>query len=323
MDGSSSSASSEENKTDNIVLLESDDHQDRRKMPPPPPLLSSASSSQQQQQPTPKSLFRSKSTSIKRPSTEASTSYSSERTSAQGNDLALDSENAGAKGSLFSIISQSFKSFNATATATSQFSAGDGEEEQEDEEALSLPKSTGTFGRRRSSSSPRRRSTVDQGSSSSSPSSTTTADTSPPLLFTDQLLDESDPNINAFPAMDSAQRQSKIEEASSLSSSSMMPPTTSSSSQNTSTGSATSSSLSSSGPQLQRAPRKKVPLDPGHSPIDWARLTTSGGNIAGVEQLRRYSPSELAEHNKKADCWIAFQGKVYNCTHYLKFHPGK
>ena len=30
----------------------------------------------------------------------------------------------------------------------------------------------------------------------------------------------------------------------------------------------------------------------------------------------------LKEHNKKDDAWSAFNGKVYNITAYLPFHPG-
>jgi len=30
----------------------------------------------------------------------------------------------------------------------------------------------------------------------------------------------------------------------------------------------------------------------------------------------------LKQHNKPTDAWSAFNGKVYNLTPYLKFHPG-
>jgi cytochrome b involved in lipid metabolism len=36
----------------------------------------------------------------------------------------------------------------------------------------------------------------------------------------------------------------------------------------------------------------------------------------------RVTPDELAKHNKKEDCWTVFNGKVYNVTAYLRFHPG-
>lgn len=42
----------------------------------------------------------------------------------------------------------------------------------------------------------------------------------------------------------------------------------------------------------------------------------------GVDTLARISVSELKQHNKKDDAWSAFNGKVYNMTHYLPYHPG-
>lgn len=36
----------------------------------------------------------------------------------------------------------------------------------------------------------------------------------------------------------------------------------------------------------------------------------------------RVTPSMLKLHNKKNDAWIALQGKVYNMTDYLSYHPG-
>jgi cytochrome b involved in lipid metabolism len=36
----------------------------------------------------------------------------------------------------------------------------------------------------------------------------------------------------------------------------------------------------------------------------------------------RIPPSVLKTHNKRDDAWAAFNGKVYNITPYLPFHPG-
>ncbi|RKP01812.1 hypothetical protein CXG81DRAFT_4954, partial [Caulochytrium protostelioides] len=69
-------------------------------------------------------------------------------------------------------------------------------------------------------------------------------------------------------------------------------------------------------------PRRKTPLAPGHSPLDWAALTRSGANLAGVARLRRIKPSELAAHRTRDDAWLALGGRVYNVTAYLPFHPG-
>ncbi|TFY80203.1 hypothetical protein EWM64_g3808 [Hericium alpestre] len=69
--------------------------------------------------------------------------------------------------------------------------------------------------------------------------------------------------------------------------------------------------------------RGKVALAPGHSPLDWASLKSSGTDLrGGVEQLMKIPPSVLKQHNKRDDAWSAFNGKVYNITPYLAFHPG-
>eukprot|EP01117_Protostelium_nocturnum_P007783 TRINITY_DN2784_c0_g2_i1.p1 TRINITY_DN2784_c0_g2~~TRINITY_DN2784_c0_g2_i1.p1 ORF type:complete len:333 (+),score=107.75 TRINITY_DN2784_c0_g2_i1:108-1001(+) len=69
--------------------------------------------------------------------------------------------------------------------------------------------------------------------------------------------------------------------------------------------------------------RNKVALEPGHSPLDWAKLTMSGKDLSGTGgRLLRVTPEELAKHNKKDDLWMMIRGKVYNCTAYVKFHPG-
>ena len=68
--------------------------------------------------------------------------------------------------------------------------------------------------------------------------------------------------------------------------------------------------------------REKVALAPGFGPLDWAALKSSGSDLRGVDSLLRVTPSMLKEHNKKDDAWSAFNGKVYNITHYLPYHPG-
>lgn len=82
-------------------------------------------------------------------------------------------------------------------------------------------------------------------------------------------------------------------------------------------------------------------LEPGHSPLDWARLKSSGKDLRvrrsfiielrhvthltclqGVTQLGRYTLEDIKQHKTEDDAWTAIQGKVYNITPYLKFHPG-
>ncbi|PUU72776.1 hypothetical protein B9Z19DRAFT_1104241 [Tuber borchii] len=60
--------------------------------------------------------------------------------------------------------------------------------------------------------------------------------------------------------------------------------------------------------------RKKVVLEPGHSPLDWARLQRSGVDLRGLPHSDLIKPP--------ADIWTALNGQVYNITAYLPFHPG-
>lgn len=46
-------------------------------------------------------------------------------------------------------------------------------------------------------------------------------------------------------------------------------------------------------------------------------------HIVGGHGLRRdIQMDEVKQHNKPDDAWMVLQGKVYNITPYLKFHPG-
>ncbi|KAM3582463.1 hypothetical protein VKS41_005107 [Umbelopsis sp. WA50703] len=73
-------------------------------------------------------------------------------------------------------------------------------------------------------------------------------------------------------------------------------------------------------PQPKR--RQKVILEPGHSPLDWARLKSSGKDLRGVAELKRYTLEEVREHRAQDDAWTVLNGKVYNMSAYVKFHPG-
>ncbi|XP_029033088.1 cytochrome b5 reductase 4 isoform X1 [Osmia bicornis bicornis] len=70
-------------------------------------------------------------------------------------------------------------------------------------------------------------------------------------------------------------------------------------------------------------PRNKTALAPGHSLMDWIRLGNSGVDLTGVGGVPRVvTLSELANHNKQNDAWIAIRGIVFNVTRYMDFHPG-
>ncbi|KAM5531797.1 hypothetical protein V8D89_014567 [Ganoderma adspersum] len=75
-------------------------------------------------------------------------------------------------------------------------------------------------------------------------------------------------------------------------------------------------------PPTNPSKRSKVALAPGHGPLDWANLKKSGQNLRGTDTLLRVTPSMLKEHRTRDDAWSTFNGKVYNLTYYLPYHPG-
>ncbi|PHH72217.1 hypothetical protein CDD80_4673 [Ophiocordyceps camponoti-rufipedis] len=79
--------------------------------------------------------------------------------------------------------------------------------------------------------------------------------------------------------------------------------------------------------QSPRSSSRKVLLEPGHSPLDWARLSGPGADLRGLPSgtpLLRVSSSELRAHTGRRgkDAWMALDGKVYNVSSYARFHPG-
>lgn len=91
-----------------------------------------------------------------------------------------------------------------------------------------------------------------------------------------------------------------------------------------------SDSKNSLGIAPQRRLREKVVLQPGHSPLDWATLTSKTPRhvLRGVgpevppPAFVSIPKSELRKHDKKDDCWMVINGKVFNVTPYINFHPG-
>ncbi|KAI1099686.1 hypothetical protein F4804DRAFT_74483 [Jackrogersella minutella] len=75
-------------------------------------------------------------------------------------------------------------------------------------------------------------------------------------------------------------------------------------------------------------PSRKVTLEPGRSPLDWARLANNPSsdlrNIGPAPGYLRVTPSLLKRYTgrKGKDAWTALGGRVYNITPYLPFHPG-
>ncbi|KAF8071795.1 cytochrome b5 [Lyophyllum atratum] len=151
------------------------------------------------------------------------------------------------------------------------------------------------------------------------------------LEGSDTATEGDDDSPPAFPSLLSAQRLQSVPKI--LTDSQRMPPpplphlAQRTPGVNPSTRSAdVSSSLSvlstTTRPAKPSKKRDKVALAPGHSPLDWAMLKTSGTDLRGIDTLMRIPPSVLKKHNKRDDAWSAFYGKVYNITPYLAFHPG-
>jgi cytochrome b involved in lipid metabolism len=75
-------------------------------------------------------------------------------------------------------------------------------------------------------------------------------------------------------------------------------------------------------------PRLKVGLTPGHSPLDWAKLSEApNANLRGLPADTPYlkvTPSQLRHYTgrKGKDAWTVLGGKVYNIMPYLPYHPG-
>jgi cytochrome b involved in lipid metabolism len=106
------------------------------------------------------------------------------------------------------------------------------------------------------------------------------------------------------------------------------PPSAAASLRAPSTAPASSGLTASTLAPSQQRPSRKVILEPGHSPLDWAALASNPQNNlrgAGLPAgLIRVTPSMLKAHHgrKGVDAWTSYNGKVYNITRYLPFHPG-
>ncbi|KAH9945117.1 cytochrome b5 [Epithele typhae] len=151
---------------------------------------------------------------------------------------------------------------------------------------------------------------------------------------TDTIHEDDDDSPPAFPALNSAQRATLNTTNTGglpriLTDAQLMPPPpppSLASRRRVASASPSSSSLlvpmATTTAPTQSAKRAKVALAPGHGPLDWANLKKSGQNLRGTDELLRVTPSMLKEHRSKDDAWTAINGKVYNMTAYLPYHPG-
>ncbi|WQF87706.1 Putative cytochrome b5-like heme/steroid binding domain, cytochrome b5, heme-binding protein [Colletotrichum destructivum] len=119
------------------------------------------------------------------------------------------------------------------------------------------------------------------------------------------------PRLAAFPALNSPQRArgpvpNRAPPSSSSLGSSLAPPPT----------------HSAKAPK----PTRKVILTPGHSPLDWARISGPNADLRNLPADTPYlkvTPSTLKKMTgrKGKDAWMALGGRVYNITPYLPYHP--
>ncbi|KAG7128521.1 Cytochrome b5 reductase 4 like protein [Verticillium longisporum] len=94
-------------------------------------------------------------------------------------------------------------------------------------------------------------------------------------------------------------------------------------------GPAPSSSLAPPPTHSQAPPKpsRKVLLTPGHSPLDWARISGPACDLRNLPANTPYlkvTPSMLKRQTgrKGKDAWMALGGRVYNVTPYAAYHPG-
>ncbi|PHH66258.1 hypothetical protein CDD81_7851 [Ophiocordyceps australis] len=76
-----------------------------------------------------------------------------------------------------------------------------------------------------------------------------------------------------------------------------------------------------------KRPSRKITLEPGRSPLDWARISGPSADLRGLPPETPYlriPPSLLKKHNgrKGADAWMVLSGRVYNVSPYADYHPG-
>lgn len=94
-------------------------------------------------------------------------------------------------------------------------------------------------------------------------------------------------------------------------------------------GSLIPGSMNRVNPSSASRERQKIALEPGHSPLDWANLnSTQKTKLRGLPpntpppQYVKVTKNELKQHNKLDDAWTCINGKVFNITPYIYFHPG-
>eukprot|EP00268_Persea_americana_P025158 TRINITY_DN24509_c0_g1_i5.p1 TRINITY_DN24509_c0_g1~~TRINITY_DN24509_c0_g1_i5.p1 ORF type:complete len:225 (-),score=37.87 TRINITY_DN24509_c0_g1_i5:223-897(-) len=71
--------------------------------------------------------------------------------------------------------------------------------------------------------------------------------------------------------------------------------------------------------------RQKVPFEKGFSQMDWLKVTRTHSDLAGLRgwsNRRIISLDEVKQHKTGDSIWTVLNGRIYNISPYLKFHPG-
>jgi cytochrome-b5 reductase len=63
----------------------------------------------------------------------------------------------------------------------------------------------------------------------------------------------------------------------------------------------------------------KVPFEKGFSQMDWITLCRRKGRTA---RPRDVTMAEVSQHSTESDGWTVIDGKVYELSPYMKYHPG-
>lgn len=72
------------------------------------------------------------------------------------------------------------------------------------------------------------------------------------------------------------------------------------------------------------------PTQPGNVPGGWMvkdeeaspKSAEQSMSTSSSENLKSYTLDEITKHDKEDDCWIIYDGRVYDCTKFLDQHPG-
>ncbi len=67
---------------------------------------------------------------------------------------------------------------------------------------------------------------------------------------------------------------------------------------------------------------QKAEVQTGDTTQEQATVAMEVVTPAGEGELITLSTADLALHNTESDCWIAYDGKVYDITDYIPRHPG-